>query len=395
MQAVRMHRRIAGGTVLALWAAAAHAAANAPLVRSYGQSLPEPKLTRLESAAVEALRRAQGDAASLTVDPALCLAARAHAAQFASDETPRAFAFGKGSVRYWMDAAGVSVVDARAGCARVAEDATGEQILKALKPSVSPKGMNIVGAGAGRKGGKTVVTVIAARRRIVFDPFPMTPAPGRTYRLKGRLTAGLRGWKVLLTDPSGRLRRLADGESPYLDAAVPLLCGRGRYVVEVLADAAEGLVETDVFKLYAGVAFPRPFTPTSAKRAARAPASTVQTPTQMAEALIKQINKLRMESAMLPLRRDPKLMRIALYNSQDLARRRSAKPDSRLAQIFVRSQVRCRTCGVAPYVGTKPPPAGRIKLAFNAAFTHVGVGVAQGELEGKRVVWVTVILVER
>ncbi len=394
---MRSHRTLWGWTTLALWAAPWGWAAEtprAPLVPAYGAMLPAPVLNDTESAIIEELRKGREQAQALTVDPALCKAAAAHAGQFGATDTPDTFADGKGSVRYWLDAAGVSTVLVRAGCAKVDAGADAAAIIKALRPAVNATGMTHVGVAAARAGEKQIVTVIAAARRTLLEPIPIQPQPGATYRLGAKLGAGAQGGRVLLTRPDGQTVTAAACTGRELAGELRLGKQPGTYIVEFIELSRTGPTLTDALRLHVATPYPAPFAQRRPKPAAAAKQAEPKTPEQMAAALIDGINKLRMKNAIMPLRRNAKLMKIARYNSQELARRRDGKLDTRLANIYVRNQIRCKAFGVAPYVASRLPDAAKIRLGLNAVFTEVGIGIVKGDFEGKPVLWITVIFIE-
>ena len=384
--------------------AAQAAPAQGPLVAAYGARLARPTLNKTEAAMVQALnaKRPADASAKLALDPALCLAAAAHAAQFADGAEPDTFADGLGSVRYWLDAAGVSTRFVRGACATVAASAKPEAMLEALEPDLETAGMTHVGVGSTRAGEHVAVTVIVAKRLAQLDPIPLRPNPGETYRLAGKLHESLHGCTVLLTDPSGQTRRVAQASGREFDCELTLADKPGLYVVEVVGVGDRGPVLADVLRLHAGRAFPAPFAqqprppraePAPAK-AETAPSASAD-PAKIAEKLILDISHARMALAIQPLQAHPVLKQIATYNSQDMRRRGAKQPESRLAHVHMKSLFRCQAYKVAGFVGPRPPSVEKMRLATNRVFTHVGVGIAKGQLDGKEVMWGTLIFARK
>ena len=384
------------GMTVCAGSAPRRAGAAAPLVAAYAARLDAPPLSPGESALARA-RIAQHE--GLALDPALCLAAAAHAAQFQDGAGPDTFADGKGSVRYWLDAAGVSTTLVSAGCAQVEADAGAQAILEALRPKLSVAGMTSLGVGSSQAKRERVFTAIVAARRVVLEPVPLLPQPNETYRLVATLRPPLQGCRIWLTSPDGQTSLVAEAQGRELDGELRFGDSVGRYVVEVVGQTDGGLALTDVLRLHVGEPYPKPFAqapapapPRPLPTAKKAPPEPT-TPEEMADALLAEINRLRVQRAIMPLARHEKLMQIAGYNSQDLRRRKAAKPDSILAKIYVKSQVRCKAYSAAVFVGPKPPSASRIKLARNRIFTHIGIGIVKGDLHGREVLWVTIIFI--
>jgi len=273
---------------------------------------------------------------------------------------------------------------------------TAADLAKALRPKLDTAGMTAVGVGSVAVGDSVAYTVIVAKRHIALKPVPIAPAAAKALNIAGELDPSLTGSHVLMTDPDGRTRIVAEAKGRQLNALLPIGDAPGRYVVELIAMADDGPTLTDVLELHVGVPFPKPFVmaPPGDKPAVAGPKPpTPTTPEGQAEALLKSINELRMRGAIMPLTHHKKLAEIALYNSQELRRRRTSSPNTVLADIYVKNQVRYRAFKAAAFVTARPPRAQDLKLARSRFFTHIGIGLARGKLKnGKDVIWGTIIL---
>jgi len=370
---------------------------SAPLVTSYAEAIAAVELDARDRAVLDALDALRGKdgLATLTLSPALCLAARAHAAQFPGDQPPDPFPDGLGSVPYWATAAGVSTVFVRGACTTATGETDPTDLAKALHQALDAKHMTLVGLG--RSTGKDFgrITAIAARPYVALSPVPMQP--GQTLRLQGRLDKALKGCLVTVTGPDGKTRRAHTAAGPKLDARLSLGDAQGEYRVEIVGLTDRGPMLTDVLRLYRGTACPRAFAqrppkPRATKPPGPAQAAAPTTAKDIVQALVAGINRERASRAIQPLAVHAKLTQIAEYNSKELLRRKTLKPDGKLVDIYMKGQVRYKAYNSAFFVGPKPPDPQDMKLTHNRFFTHIGVGIAKGELKGKDTIWGTIIL---
>ena len=359
----------------------------APLVDAYGAECRRPQLSTIESRILHrlnALRREQGSA-DLIVDPALTIAAAAHVSQFPSGAKPQPFADGAGSVRYWLDAAGLSTQFARSACANVEAGAEPDDIVDALKPTLSTLGMTHAGIGCRREGDRFFATVIATTQYLsLASPVPRFD-PGRACRLVGQFRDPVQGYCIVLTRPDGTTVRAAKANRQQMDVAVPVGADAGRYVIEVVGLTDRGPLLTDVLKLYVATPWPPPFAPPT-------PGSPTDSAESQADARVSAVNKLRTARAMAPLKQHRQLMQIAEYNSSGLCKRKAREPDSKVAHVYMRSLIRYRTYRVDGAIGQRAPRSTEVRGALSTAFTHIGVGMAKGKLDDRDTVWTTVIL---
>lgn len=362
----------------------------APLVDAYGTECEQPWIGELGSQILDQLnarRRGRGHA-DLIVDPALTLAAAAHVAQFRNGARPQPFADGVGSVRYWLDAAGVTTQFARSACAEVEASTEPAGILSALKPSLDTIGMTHVGIGCRHEGDRVLATVVAAAQYLsLASPVPRVD-PGRACRLVGQFRDPVQGYCVVLTRPDGTTVRVARADRQRMAVTVPVGGDVGRYVIELVGLTDGGPLMTDVLKLHVGTPWPKPSQQTIAGPLKADSESE-------ANALVAAVNKLRAAQAMAPLKRDRQLMQIGEYNSGGLRKRQASDPNGKVAHVYIRSLVRYRTYRVDGVVGQRSPEAGEVRGALSSAFTHIGVGMARGKLGGKDTVWTTVILMAK
>lgn len=383
---------------LGLASDAAKPGIGAALVRGYGARCEPPALSEMESGVIAALNegRRKREQALLTVDPVLCLAAAAHARQFADTREPDTFADGRGSVRYWLDASGVSTVFVTSACAKIEANAKPEAAAEALEPGLDTDRKTHVGIGSARVEDEVLITAITAARYVSLQPIPARLAPGQTCRLAGKLHEPLKGCHVLLTSPTGAMTRVAAVEGQQMDVTVRLSPGRGEYAIEIIGTTDRGPMLTDVLKLYVGVPYPKPFAqkpPPPAKRARQRTAAATEG--DMAAELASRINKLRLMRDLKPLRTHSKLTKIAAYNSKELRDRKARDPDSTVADVYIKSQVRYKAYKVKLFVSPRLPKADHLRLAQIEIFSHIGVGIAKGEMDGKEVIWGTVILMAK
>ena len=361
-----------------------------PLVAAYAEKCDGPRLSKAEAQILDrlnALRREQGPG-DLIVDPALSLAAATHVSQFRNGAKPQPFAEGTGSVRYWLDSAGASTQFVRSACADVEARTGPEGIVAALKPSFNSAGMTQVGIACRPQGERLFATVVAASRHLsLTSPVPRLN-PGRACRLTGQFRDPVQGYCVVLTRPDGTAVRAAKANGQQMDVTVPVGSDAGRYVIELVGLTDAGPLLTDVLKLYVGTPWPRPFEQTTDEQLP-APSESE------AETLMSAVNQQRVAHAMAPLKQDRQLMQIAEYNSKALCKRQTREPDGKVAHVYMRSLVRYRTYRVDGAVGQRTPGVAEVRGALSSTFTHIGVGMARGELNGKDTVWTTVILMAK
>ena len=377
---------------------AAKPGSGAPLVPGYAIACPMPTLTAMESGVVDALNhgRAKRGQAVLEIDPALCLAAAAHVKQFVDGDELDPFADARGSVRYWLAAAGVSTVFVTSACAAVDGGSGPDAAAAALEPRLNADAMTHVGIGTVHVQDEVLISVIAAARHITLQPTPGRVEPGHTFRLAGRLHEPLTGARVVLACPDGAMTCVASVQGREIDVAVALGREAGEYRIDIVGLAEHGPMLTDVLRLHAGVPYPQPFAqqpppPADAARQRPEPVSDAD----MAAELVSRINKLRLARGLKPLRTRSKLMQIAAYNSKELRDRDAREPNSAVADVYIKSQVRYKAYKVALFVGPRLPRARDMRLTQIELFTHVGVGISQGDMDGKAVMWGTVILVAK
>ena len=370
---------------------------SAPLVASYAEAIAAVELHAPDRAVLDALNALRGKdgLATLTLSPALCLAAKAHSAQFPEDEPPDPFPDGLGSVSYWAAAAGVSTVFLRGACTTATTETDPADLAKALHQALDAKHMTLVGLGRSTGKGFARITVIAARPYVALSPAPMQP--GQALELRGRLDKTLKGCFVTVTGPDGKTRRAHTAAGPELDARLSLGDAPGEYRVEIVGLADRGPMLTDVLRFHRASAYPRPFAqqpppPRAAKPPGPAQTAAPTTTQDIVQALVDGINRERTSRAIQPLAVHAKLAQIAEYNSKELRRRETLKPDGKLVDIYIKSQVRFKAYNTAFFVGPRPPKPQDMKLTHNRFFTHIGVGIAKGELKGKETLWGTIIL---
>jgi len=249
------------------------------------------------------------------------------------------------------------------------------------------------GAAVVPRTGLTLVVVTLASRPVELEAVARRQAPGTRLSLQGRLLGALHTPSVAVTQPSGEVLRVAGGEEPGFDIAVPLERA-GVHRVELLARGAHGDTVVANFPLYVGVD-----PPTSITLARSDDAGAERSTTEVEERLFALLNESRRAAGRAPLARESTIDRIAAAHSRDMVASgfvghvspTTGTPADRVTRAGLRSGLVLENIGRAYgarslHDGLLESPGHRATL-LNPDVTHVGIGVV-AEPEGARTAWV-------
>jgi uncharacterized protein YkwD len=258
---------------------------------------------------------------------------------------------------------------ARAGAARLPE-----VLSQALRSE--PDGAFGVGVTEDADGAVAVALVVQRRARL--DAFPREVKPGATAVLSGELRAGLRAPRVFVTLPSGEVE-----ERPTTGAAAfraPIVFPRrGRYVVEVIGEAADGPSVAALLVVSAGGA--------SLASPADPVASDPADPAQAEAQVVAELSALRARHGLSPVVSSPELAAVARRHSA--AMRAAGKvahrlpgspgPAERLARAGIAFQrvfenVAAAESALSAHRAAADSPAHRQNM-LEPEVTRVGVGI--------------------
>jgi uncharacterized protein YkwD len=249
------------------------------------------------------------------------------------------------------------------------------------------------GAAVVPRTGLTLVVVTLASRPVEFEPVARRQAPGSRVALRGRLLGALRTPSFAVTQPSGEVLRVAGGEGPAFDVAVPLE-GAGVHRVELLARGARGDTVVANFPLYVGVD-----PPSSISLVHADDAGAERSTTDVEDRLFALLNESRRAFGRAPLVRESAIDRVAAAHSRDMVASgfvghvspTTGNPTDRVSRAGLRSGLVLENIGRAYgarslHEGLLESPGHRATL-LNPDVTHVGLGVV-AEPEGSRTAWV-------
>lgn len=236
------------------------------------------------------------------------------------------------------------------------------------------------GVGSIVAGGIVHAVVLTSTRRAHLEPFPRDVAPGASAVLSGSLAPGLRAARVVVTGPAGDVSEAAvRGDGAAFRAALRF-AGRGRYLVEVVAQGQGGPAVAALLAVRAGDA------PLGAPELAPAVAAVPGDPeAQVLEAL----NALRARRALPLLTRTATLDGVARRHSEAMRRAGriahalpgSPLPGDRASAAGIpyhslRENVARGGTALAAHAAAVESPA-HLANILDPAVTQVGVGVAE------------------
>ena len=167
-----------------------------------------------------------------------------------------------------------------------------------------------LGAGAWERDGAVTVVVLAAERTLRLSPFPRDVTVGARARLSGTLGRGLARPRVLVADPSGKVREAPVRGAREFEASVGFPAP-GRYRVEVVADGDGGPEVAALLTVSAGGA--------SLEGPSRGPAPSPADPAAAEDAVARAVNATRRAHGLAPVRSVPALDEIARSHAAAMA----------------------------------------------------------------------------
>ena len=348
-------------------------------------------LSPLEAGVVEAVRARTGPRPR--VSGALVLAAREladRAARGARDPLSR------GAVRDAL-ARGLSYDPApEAYLVQASPSRLGEMIARAVGGDRREGLATHLGAGVVEVDGLATAVVLTSQRRARLDPFPREVAAGGSAVLSGELGPGLRAARVFVGLPSGQVE---EREVAGAFRATVLFPARGRYLVEVVAEAASGPTVAVLAAVAAGGAS----LDVAREDDADDPADPIQAEKRVADAL----SALRERSGLPALQVSAPLSELARRHSAAMRAAGSVGhlvPGSgavafRLSQAGIRyrrvlENVAAARTALAAHEEAAESPAHRRNM-LNPQVSEVGIGIARETLpSGDPRVYLTEILTE-
>lgn len=254
------------------------------------------------------------------------------------------------------------------------------------------------GVGVVEGGGAAVSVILSAQRRARLDPFPCAVKTAASPVLSGELRDGMRAPRVFVTLPSGLVQeRPASGAGAF---RAPIAFGeRGRYVVEVVGDGADGPAVAALMVISAGGA--------SIESPAEASADDPADLAQAEARVVSELSALRARHGLGPVSASAELSAVARRHSA--AMRAAGKvahivpgspgPGERLTRAGVAYQrafenVAAARSALAAHRIAAASPA-HLKNMLEPTVSRVGVGIEREALpSGNPLVYLTEILVQ-
>lgn len=272
------------------------------------------------------------------------------------------------------------------------------QLAEVVSQAVGAGSATHYGVGVAEDGGDAVAVVLCSQRRARLDPFPREVSPGAAVVLSGELRAGLRAPRVFVTLPSGQVQEREAAGAGTFRASIPF-GERGRYVIEVVGEAADGPSVAALLVVSAGGASLRgPPQP-----AADDPADPARAEAQV----VAELSALRVRHGLEPVISSPELAAVARRHSA--AMRAAGKvahlvpgspgPAERLAQARIGYQrvfenVAAAGSALAAHRAAAESPA-HLQNMLQPRVSRVGVGIDREALPSGGVrVYLTEILIQ-
>ena len=267
-----------------------------------------------------------------------------------------------------------------------------QYVARALASTPANIGYNRFGVVSIVRDGLPICVVVIAVSMIDLEPVPRALRVGSVLRLRGRLEASFRKHAVVVTQPDGTAKEIAERDGVEVDAPIALPAP-GAYRVEVLGSGPWGLTVVANFPVYAGVEPPR--TVRIEPRAPSGTASPVTTESAHAR-LLELLNASRRDAGLAPVQTHEGLARIADAHTRDMAANgffghvspTTGDPSSRVRAAGLKFAIVAENVGI----GQSPEEVHRALLespghranVLNTKLTHVGIGVALKDHEGRR-----------
>jgi uncharacterized protein YkwD len=361
---------------------------------------PEARAARAITAAIEGAR-----VAAPALDPGLVEAARDLARRAAGPSPSVAAAgleqaIGQDEVRLSL-ARGGATVPSPVVVAAVANrvDAAVDRLAERARETATSRAADFerpdrFGVGVARQGETVAAVLLLGRRRAVIEPFPARVEVGAAPVLAGKVLAPLGAAEIHVTPPNGRPVRLAERGPGRRDRTAPAAGPEfrlpvsfdrpGRWAVEVLGQGPRGPEVALLLEVWAG----RPI-PAAAPKASRPAAEPDDLGGKIA-LVLREVNDLREDRGLPPLRLEPRLFAAAKGYAAELARtgrfahrsETSGDPADRARAAGYRYARIAENLAQAPtaraaHRATVESP-GHLANLLDPSFTDAGVAFARG-----------------
>jgi uncharacterized protein YkwD len=278
-------------------------------------------------------------------------------------------------------------------------DTLEQRTARELAPVLAQQRYTHFGVSAHERDGNVVAVTVLSWRWLSLQPVPRIVSPGATVVIAGRIAEDLSEPQLVLTEPSGTIRRLDAQSGRDFRAKVGVPYGELR--IEVLARSALGTTVVANFPVYAGVSPP---TEVSVALPAVGPALGDD---EVIERLLELINTDRVSAGLSPLALDAELGAIALAHSRDMNANgfvghtspTTGTAKARVERAGVRTTVVLENIGrgYSPdevHRGLMDSPGHRGNVLSPDA-THVGIGVVRESEDDRAAYLVTEVFVRR
>jgi len=278
-------------------------------------------------------------------------------------------------------------------------DTLEQRTTRELGPVLAQQRYTHYGASAHERDGNVVAVTVLSWRWLTLRPVPRILSPGAKLLLSGRIADELSEPQLVLTEPSGAIRRLDAQRSRDFHAEVTVPYGELR--IELLARSSLGTTVVANFPVYAGVSPP---TEVIVSLPAAGPALA---DTEVIERLLELVNTDRVSAGLAPLALDGELGAIALAHSQDMnghgfvghTSPTTGSAKDRIERAGVRTNVVLENIGrgYSPdevHRGLMDSPGHRANVLSPDA-THIGIGVVRESEDDRAAYLVTEVFVSR
>lgn len=269
-------------------------------------------------------------------------------------------------------------------------------VLDFIRRETRDRGVSHIGVGAARmRGNKVLVTAVLLRRLALLSAFPRQVKEGARHLLWVRPGSSMvRNPHALLASPDGSVEDLKGSNGPR-GLEVPLFFnrGKGRYVLQILAEDSFGGQVTNQMEIWVGQPAMRVEKPIPDSEWGSEPE------TQEAQ-MFELVNRYRVRHGLAPFQASPLLVKTARAHSRDmrtehffghrspnhgeLGARTARVPGLRGAAENIAMSVSITWA----HDGLISSPSHRRNL-LNPEMTHLGVGVVSRDSGPIRVVYVT------
>lgn len=259
------------------------------------------------------------------------------------------------------------------------------------------------------------VMLLVSQRALAYQRFPVAGQPGDRFLFEGEIFAPFRTPQILLTDPSGRVRRLENlaPERTTFRTYVHFDAGAGEYQLEVLGQDDMGPRVLGLGALHAraeGTPSPHAERLAAARRGESAPGGTpalgsarrATDASQEESRMAALVNRDRRRAGVPPLQLDPQLAALARSHSRDMLEHgffahvsprtgplgeRAAAAGIAFRRIAENLALHRDVEGAEQALLRSPGHRANI---LDPEFTHLGIGVVLGhEVDGAPRVYVT------